>query len=70
MKTFVFACALVASAGLASAQVRTLTFEGTTTPFANPTGNGQGIDAPNNYYNGGFTQGGNGPGPNWGIQFV
>lgn len=70
MKTFVCACALIAAAGSAMGQVRTLSFEGTATPFANPTGNGQGIDAPNNYYNGGFTLGGNGPGPNWGIQFV
>lgn len=65
--------ALVASAALASsanAVVFTLTFEGTAAPGVNPTGFGNGIDAPQNYYNGGNTLGGLGPGPAWGIQFV
>lgn len=64
--------ALVAGAALASsanAVVYTLNFEGTAAPFANPTGFGQGIDDIQNYYNGGTTLGGLGPGPNFGIQF-
>lgn len=61
-------CALVAVP--ASATIYTLTFEGTAAPFANPTGFGPGIDNPLNYYDGGLTQGGLGPGPAWGIQFA
>ncbi len=61
---------LAIGASSANAVITTLTFEGTATPFANPTGFGQGIDAPNTYYSGGTTQGGNGPGPNFGVQFA
>jgi hypothetical protein len=62
--------ALALAAGSAQAVIITLDFEGTAAPFANPTGFGPGIDAPNTYYSGGTTLGGNGPGPNFGVQFA
>ncbi len=70
--TFRFAgiAALVLAAASAQAVITTLSFEGTAAAGANPTGFGVGIDAPNTYYSGGFTAGGLGPGPNFGVQFA